>query len=61
MTCPHCAGGEVDAVLDTGEGPFYDCFACKGSGKLSFLRHLRLRKYLKDFKRVMKPTGKCGC
>jgi uncharacterized Zn finger protein len=36
IPCPYCkgSGGVVEAVLDYGEGPFYDCGACGGSGKM---------------------------
>ena len=37
VKCPCCngEGGETEAVLDYGIGPYYECCFCKGEGKIS--------------------------
>lgn len=34
LTCQECggSGGEIDAVLDYGQGPWVDCGWCEGTG-----------------------------
>ena len=36
ISCPEChgRGGEVEPVLDFGQGPFIECWLCKGDGKV---------------------------
>ena len=34
--CPACqgAGGEIEPILDYGQGPWYTCGYCKGTGRI---------------------------
>ena len=36
LQCPACRGlgGETESILDTGEGPWYECGWCVGRGTL---------------------------
>lgn len=36
-TCQYCHGygGEVDVILDYGEGPFVECWVCDGKGEVT--------------------------
>lgn len=49
VLCPVCngQGGWIEPVLDTGEGPFYDCFFCKRKGRVFFLRTWILHSIIK--------------
>jgi len=42
MKCPCCngEGGETEAVLDYGEGPYYECGFCKGEGTVNIFKRL---------------------
>ena len=37
MTCQECGGygGEIERILDDGQGPFYECGWCLGTGKVT--------------------------
>lgn len=42
MKCPCCdgKGGEVEAVLDYGQGPYYSCGFCNDKTKVNILKWL---------------------
>lgn len=33
--CCHGYGGETEAILDDGSGPWTECWACKGKGQVT--------------------------
>ena len=44
MICPACQGngGEIEIITDDGQGPWYECGFCKGTGKISRILHPRI-------------------
>ena len=42
FTCPCCdgTGGETEAILDDGSGPYYPCCFCDEEGKVGIVRRL---------------------
>lgn len=48
--CPYCKGqgGELDPVLDNGEGPWYDCGVCDGTGMIEI--NGPIHKQMKEWK-----------
>jgi hypothetical protein len=44
MKCFACGGegGEKEAILDDGSGPWYECTFCNGLGELSFFKGIYL-------------------
>jgi len=56
LVCQDCggAGGEVEAVLDFGEGPFIECDWCEGTGLMT--PHLRAMWLREKRKESLKPT-----
>jgi DnaJ-class molecular chaperone len=52
-SCPACRGegGETDAILEDGSGPWWDCGFCEGEGKtITWLAMLWVRN-AKEIKR----------
>lgn len=62
LVCQECggSGGEIEPVLDYGEGPFIECGFCEGTGKTTpWLRGLwlRLKKDEKHAKLITQPPA----
>jgi len=36
ISCPECggSGGETEAILEDGTGPWWNCWLCKGEGEI---------------------------
>lgn len=58
LQCPACrgAGGEVDVVLDYGQGPFITCGFCEGKGVLTRTRFYVTLGYVSSLARMTKTT-----
>lgn len=59
LMCQDCggAGGEVEPVLDYGEGPWFDCGWCEGTGHVLPHRRGEWLKYKRDLKRFGRVKG----
>lgn len=60
LVCQECrgSGGEVDVVLDYGQGPFIECGWCEGTGLVDSHRRsewLRMRK-----EEISNGASQCG-
>jgi hypothetical protein len=53
LTCQECGGygGEVDPVLDYGQGPWIECGWCEGTGKVTRHRRGMWLRCMKDKRR----------
>jgi hypothetical protein len=52
LFCQDCggSGGETEAILDDGTGPWFECGWCEGTGKVTKWLRGQWLKYRKDLK-----------